>query len=86
MVIAVVAGVWGAEHVRNRPSGGETPAGAGEAPMVIDVGGQATPMDEARFVELTVELLRADERYRQEMSAVLKQVSRLRAEDGGDAL
>jgi hypothetical protein len=35
---------------------------------------------------LTVELLRADERYQQEMSAVLKQVARSRAEDGGDAL
>ena len=84
--VALVAGVWGAEHWHNRPAPGEIPAGAVEEPLVIDVGDQATPMDEARFVELTVELLRADERYQQEMSAVLKQVARSRAEDGGDAL
>ncbi len=86
MVIAVVAGVWGAEHVRNRPGGGEIPSGAGETPVVIDVANQAAPMDEARFVELTVELLQADERYQREMSAVLKQVARLRTEDDGDGL
>lgn len=86
MVIAVVAGTWGAVHWRHAPAPGETPAAAGEAPVAIEVGDQAAPMDEARFVELTVELLRADERFRQEMSAVLKQVAHLRAEDGGDAL
>lgn len=76
-----------AAHAASEPAGGEPIAvAAGDDARTIDVRGDGVPMNEERFVELTVELLRADRRYQQEMSAVLKQVDRLYTEDGHDAL
>ena len=86
VVVAVAAGVLSADHWSSPRVHEEIPNAAAEAPLVIDVDDRTEPMNEARFVELTVELLRADQRYQQEMSTVLRQVARLRAEDGGDAL
>jgi hypothetical protein len=62
--VLLVAGLWGAlAAVRSRH-----PAGA---PIEVTLGEDRGRMTERRFVDLTVELLRADSRYRREMLQVL---------------
>jgi anti-sigma factor RsiW len=95
VLVAAAAGLWGTTRWFNPSApvdsdrvvageiGGES---ADEASAEIQLGDKAEPMNEERFVELTVALLRANPRYQEEMSEVLKQVARVRSEDGGDAL
>jgi predicted anti-sigma-YlaC factor YlaD len=66
--ILLVAGLWGAlAAVRFlRPA---------DAPIEVTLGEDRGRMTDRRFVDLTVELLRADSRYRQEMLQVLTTVS-----------
>lgn len=68
--LLLVAGLWGAlAAVRSvlRPAG---------EPIEITLGDDRGRMTEQRFVDLTVELLRADSRYHQEMLQVLTAVER----------
>ena len=66
--LLLVAGLWGALAVlRSAPR----PAGA---PIEVTLGEDRGRMTEQRFVNLTVELLRADPRYHQEMLQVLTAV------------
>lgn len=63
--LLLVAGLWAAfAAVRSTPS----PA---EEPLEITLGEDRGRMTEQRFLDLTVELLRADDRYHQEMFQVL---------------
>lgn len=64
--IVLVAGLWGGlAAVRSqRP----------DAPIEVTLGEDRGRMSEQRFVDLTVELLRADSRYHQEMLQVLTTV------------
>lgn len=66
--VLLVAGLWGAlAAVRFlRPA---------DAPIEVSLGEDRGRMTDRRFVDLTVELLRADSRYRQEMLQVLTTVS-----------
>jgi predicted anti-sigma-YlaC factor YlaD len=66
--VLLVAGLWGAlAAVRFlRPA---------DAPIEVTLGEDRGRMTDRRFVDLTVELLRADSRYRQEMLQVLTTVS-----------
>ena len=68
--IILVAGLWGGlAAVRSlRPA---HPAGT---PIEVTLGEDRGRMTEARFVDLTVELLRADSRYHQEMLQVMTAV------------
>jgi len=97
VVVAAAAGLWGGSHWLEAPTpalragseqvGGESwSEAAEETRAAIEIPGDGTSMNEERFVELTVELLRADRRYQQEMSAVLKQVDRIYTEDAKGAL
>lgn len=65
--ILLVAGLWGALATVSafRPA---------DQPIEVTLGGDGGRMTEQRFVDLTVELLRADSRYRQEMLQVLTAV------------
>ena len=67
--VVLVAGLWGAlAAVRSlHPS---------DAPIEVTLGEDRGRMTEERFVDLTVELLRADSRYHQEMLQVLTAVER----------
>lgn len=67
--VLLVAGLWGAlAAVRSlRPP---------DAPIEVTLGEDRGRMTEQRFVDLTVELLRADSRYHQEMLQVLTAVAR----------
>ncbi len=81
-VVALIIGVgvqWDDADMR--------PEASVDAPATIEVADTgAQPMSEDRFVELTVELLRADQRYQQEMADVLRKVERTRPEAWGRAL
>ena len=66
--VLLVAGLWGALAAARsvlRPPG---------APIEVTLGEDRGRMTEQRFVDLTVELLRADSRYHQEMLQVLNTV------------
>jgi hypothetical protein len=67
--VLLVAGLWGglAAVSALRPAG---------EPIEITLGEDSGRMSEERFVDLTVELLRADSRYHQEMLQVLTAVER----------
>ncbi len=65
--IVLVAGLWGALAALSALQ----PAGA---PIEVTLGEDGGRMTEERFVDLTVELLRADPRYHQEMLQVLTAV------------
>ncbi len=67
--VLLVAGLWGglATVSALRPAG---------EPIEITLGEDRGRMSEERFVDLTVELLRADSRYHQEMLQVLTAVER----------
>lgn len=66
--LVLVAGLWGALAVVRSPL---RPA---EEPIEITLGEDRGRMSEQRFLDLTVELLRADSRYHQEMFQVLSAV------------
>lgn len=76
-VLALAVGWWGV--ARFGPPVG--PAGAGTAPVTIELGGDAGRMDDARFVEMTRELLQADRRYHRMMLGLLTALDG----DGGGA-
>jgi hypothetical protein len=52
--------------------------------LVVQLGADAGHMTEERFVALTLELLRADRRYRDKMSQVLDEVAERRSREGSD--
>jgi predicted anti-sigma-YlaC factor YlaD len=66
--VLLVAGLWGAL------AAARSALGPMNAPIEITLGEDRGRMTEQRFVDLTVELLRADSRYRQEMVQVLNAV------------
>jgi Putative zinc-finger len=66
--LLLVAGLWGAfAAVRSAPR----PA---DEPIEVTLGEDRGRMTEQRFLDLTIELLRADDRYHQEMFQVLSAV------------
>jgi len=68
--IVLVAGLWGGlAAVRSL-----RPAHPADTPIEVTLGEDRGRMTEERFVDLTVELLRADSRYHQEMLQVLTAV------------
>jgi anti-sigma factor RsiW len=76
-VLALAVGWWGV--ARFGPAA--DPAGVGAAPVTIELGGDAGRMDDARFVEMTRELLQADRRYHRMMLGLLTALDG----DGGGA-
>jgi predicted anti-sigma-YlaC factor YlaD len=67
--VLLVAGLWGALAAARSALG---PVGA---PIEVTLGEDRGRMTEQRFVDLTVELLRSDPRYHQEMLQVLTAVA-----------
>lgn len=75
--VLLVAGLWGAlaaVRLAQRPAG---------EPIEITLEEDRGRMTEQRFLDLTIELLRADSRYHQEMLQVLNAVSERRARPEG---
>ena len=78
-VLLVVFGLWQVGRIRTAPvqdaprAGGTTAVEHGQ-PMEVVLGGRPGQMTDARFVELTAELLGANHRYHQAMLQVMREV------------